>query len=153
MILLTDNENIQPLSPENLLLKLEENGVSIVEKDIRRDIETVKRIGYYKLKEIAQYYVLEKNEKISFKNLLERYYCDKQLRMNTLHAIEDIEIYLHNCIGELFGNKYGPFGYLDFKNWCDKAKFNKNEVKKDEHKFKKKLAKKAKKSRMPDLKE
>lgn len=73
--------------------------------------------------------------------------------MNTLHAIEDIEIYLHNCIGELLGNKYGPFGYLDFKSWCDKAKFNKNEVKKDEHKFKKKLAKKAKKSRMPDLKE
>lgn len=153
MILLTDNENIQPLSPENLLLKLEENGVSIVEKDVRRDIKTVKRIGYYKLKEIAQYYVLEKNEKISFENLLERYYCDKQLRMNTLHAIEDIEIYLHNCIGELLGNKYGPFGYLDFKNWCDKAKFNKNEVKEDEHKFKKKLAKKAKKSRMPDLKE
>lgn len=63
MILLTDNENIQPLSPENLLLKLEENGVSIVEKDVRRDIKTVKRIGYYKLKEIAQYYVLEKKRK------------------------------------------------------------------------------------------
>lgn len=67
MILLTDNENIQPLSPENLLLKLEENGVSIVEKDIRRDIETVKRIGYYKLKEIAQYYVLEKTKKFHLK--------------------------------------------------------------------------------------
>ena len=153
MILLTDSEKVKPLSPKNLLLKLEENGVSITENDINRDTETVKRIGYYKLKEIVQYYVLEKNEKISFENLLERYYCDKQLRMNTLHAIEDIEIYLHNCIGELLGNKYGPFGYLDFKNWCDKTKFSKEEVKKDERKFKKKLAKKTKKSRMPDLKE
>lgn len=148
-----DSEKVKPLSPKNLLLKLEENGVSITENDINRDTETVKRIGYYKLKEIVQYYVLEKNEKISFENLLERYYCDKQLRMNTLHAIEDIEIYLHNCIGELLGNKYGPFGYLDFKNWCDKTKFSKDEVKEDERKFKKKLAKKIKKSRMPDLKE
>lgn len=150
---MTDNEQIQPLSPEKLLLKLKENGVSIVESDVDRDIETIKRIGYYKLKEIVRYYIFEKNEKISFEDLLKRYYFDKELRMNTLHAIEDIEIYLHNCIGELLGNKYGPFGYLDFKNWCDKNKFSRREVKKDEIEFKKKLVKKAKKSRIPDLKE
>ena len=153
MILLTDTENIQPLNPEELLLKLKENGVNIVETDVSRDIETVKRIGYYKLKEIVRYHVLEKSETISFEDLLKQYYFDKELRMNTLHAIEDIEIYLHNCIGELLGNKYGPFGYLDFKNWCDRNKFHKNEVKKDEREFKVKLLKKAKKSRIPDLKE
>lgn len=60
---MTDNEQIQPLSPEKLLLKLKENGVSIVESDVDRDIETIKRIGYYKLKEIVRYYVFEKKRK------------------------------------------------------------------------------------------
>ncbi|MCP0885929.1 Abi family protein [Ligilactobacillus sp. WILCCON 0076] len=144
------NNDVEVLEEQELLDKLGTHGIKLTERERTRNIRTIKRIGYYKLKEFAILYQGNKAKEISFEDLLSRYYYDKALRMGTLHAIEDIEIYFHNCIGELFAKSYGPFGYLKFSNWCDRG-IDRNKVIRDERDFKYKLERKKRKSNLPDL--
>lgn len=144
------DNSVKVLSEHELLDKLETYGVVLRDSERERNVQTIKKIGYYKLKEFAVLYRGKKEGKVPFEDLLSRYYYDKALRMGTLHAIEDIEIYFHNCMGELLAKKYGAFGYLRFFNWCDRS-ISRDEISKYEHEFKIKIKRKKYKSNLPDL--
>lgn len=95
-------------------------------------IERLKNINYYKIKEFSKPYLksefindeeIFKYENISFEQLIVRFYQDKNLRMAFLHIIEKIELSFKTKFAYILGKKHGPFGYLEFKNWCNKEKY------------------------------
>lgn len=92
-----------------------------------KQIHTVQMIGYYELKRYA-YPFWDENKgrygNLKFSDLVARYYRDKKLRQNILHAIEDIEIALNAQISYVLGNRYGALGYLDFSKWCQRDSKN-----------------------------
>lgn len=114
----------------------------------REDVSHIQHIGYYKLKEFASPFskidmstghpqLIYQN--ITFAEVLERYYQDKNLRIFLFHAIESIEVSVKNNLSNLLGKKYGPFGYLSFAKWSNKSKFTKFTVISEELRYKKKF--------------
>ena len=118
----------QQLDYEKQLKRLSEYGIKCDSNKHDMDVETLETIGYYDLKEFALPFNVAKHkgmahfENLSFKQLLTRYYQDKNLRINILHAIECIEVFLENRFAYILGKQYGPFGYLNFNSWCDRQK-------------------------------
>lgn len=86
---------------------------------LQRQLIDLSTLGYYQLKDYL-YPFKRKNQfcNISFKGMRERYYQDKRLRQNTLHAIEDIEVTLNTKIAHVLGENSGAYGYLNFGTWC-----------------------------------
>lgn len=121
----------------------------------------LERIGYYKLKEAA--YPLSKIENldgnrirvytgVSFEQVLTRYYQDKNLRIYLLHAIEEIEVSVKARLSYVLGkDSYGPFGYLEFKNWCNKNEYCKHYLSYKQNTFQYEMRKKTKRSRNHDI--
>lgn len=86
-----------------------------------KNIQTISTLGYYQLKDYAYpYFVDGRYNNVDFAKIVARCYRDKHLRNAVEHAIEDIEATLNTRIAYLLGDKYGPFGYLEFRNWCQK---------------------------------
>lgn len=56
-----------------------------------------------------------KYSNITFDDIVKRYYQDKNLRINLLHAIEKIEVSIKRNVSYILGSRYGAFGYLDFE--------------------------------------
>lgn len=148
------------LTIEEQRQRLERLGIFFKFSDRERDLLSIRTIGYYKLKEFAMpFNISGKSEDgsniqfsgIDFGELVTRYYQDKNLRINLLHAIESIEVYLQNELAYVLGSKYGAFGYLRFSNWCNRRK-SKFDVEEKQYYFKKSLLKKIRKSNMPDIK-
>lgn len=97
-----------------------------------KPLKTISFLGYYSLKNYVEpFEIHEKYEDLSFSNLVARFYRDKRLRQAVLHAIEDIELTLDTKISHVLGEKYGPTGYTNFLNWCQK--FERNEFIRDPH--------------------
>lgn len=95
---------------------------------LTKQLKTISTLGYYNLKNYAfPYYDSESSSyrNISFDNLVARFYRDKHLKQAVLHAIEDIETTLNTKISNVLGRKYGPYGYLDFRIWCQRDSRNK----------------------------
>lgn len=122
----------------------------------------LENIGYYKLKEFA--YPLSKvieldgekqrvYEGVNFDQIVTRYYQDKNLRIFLLHAIEKIEVSLKTKIAYILGERYGPFGYLSFSNWCNKEEYCKHYLNDREYKFKGLLRNKLKQTYSHDIKD
>lgn len=152
---------IKRLTTKQQLQRLTELGIKTDPNNSDRDIATIETIGYYKLKEFAMPFNINKDiqdgsklkfSDISFKQLVSRYFQDKNLRVNVLHAIEAIEVKLQNEVSYLLGAKYGAFGYLSFSSWCNREEFSRFDIEQEQVFFKKKLLKKVKKSQLPDLK-
>lgn len=148
-------EQPSQLSYEQQVQRLNNLGIKMDEDHPERDIQVLASIGYYKLKEFAMPFNKDSNvsihfENLSFKNLLTRYYQDKNLRIEILHAIESIEVKLRTVFAYTLGNRFGAFGYLKFSNWCDRNK-SKFEIEKRQYYFKRDVLKKVRKSRLPDL--
>lgn len=111
-------------------------------------IKKLSNISYYKIKEFARPYSKEIfidgkkeliYENISFEQIITRFYQDKNLRIYLLHAIEKIELSFKTRFAYLLGEKYGPFGYLEFNNWCNKKKYCKYYLNDQEKIFKRNL--------------
>ncbi|MDJ1111419.1 MULTISPECIES: Abi family protein [Staphylococcaceae] len=121
----------------------------------------IENIGYYKLKEFAfplSSVVTEDDgtktrryDGVEFSSVITRYYQDKNLRLNVLHAIEKIEVSLKTRISFVLGESHGAFGYLKFGNWCNKKEYCKHYLKDQEEKFKYQLIKKIKLSHSHEL--
>lgn len=137
----------------------EERGMSI--GDALQNQEKLKHISYYRIKEFAR--PLAKINKvdgetnisydgITFKQVLTRYYQDKNLRINLLHAIEKIEVSIKTKVSYLLGKNYGAFGYLNFSNWANRTKYKKFEIEKEQFYFKKRLLKSIERSNHSELK-
>jgi abortive infection bacteriophage resistance protein len=130
-------------------------GIIFEHGDPKRDASKIQEIGYYKLKDFAYPFShVEHSElvysNLTFYDLLKRYYQDKNFRIYVLHAIEDIEVYLNSVVASVLGNRYGAFGYLDFKQWCNRS-INKFKIEELQYHFKKDLLKKIKRINIPDL--
>ncbi|BDD37951.1 Abi family protein [Streptococcus ruminantium] len=129
--------------------------------DAKLNQEKLQHISYYRLKEFARPLakISKKNgytdisyDGITFKQVLTRYYQDKNLRINLLHAIEKIEVSLKTKVSYILGKNYGAFGYLNFSNWTNRTKFKKFEIEKQQYYFKSKLLKTIELSNHSELK-
>lgn len=132
----------KPLSFEEQLLLFEKRGM-VIEKE--HNLKKLENIGYYRLKGFARPLSKTTNGNIDYSELtfgevLERYYQDKNLRIFLLHAIEKIEVSVKTQLSNILGNYYGPFGYLNFSKWGNR-KFSILEMKKRENRFKDNLLK------------
>lgn len=144
---------------EEQLKLFEQRGMDI--QDAAQNQTKLEHISYYRMKEFAR--PLAKTTKvngdvkvnyqgITFKQVLTRYYQDKNLRINLLHAIEKIEVSLKTKVSYILGRNYGAFGYLNFSNWTNRTKFKKFEIEKRQYYFKNSLLKSIERSRNSELK-
>lgn len=124
------------------------------------EIDKLKTIGYYRLKEFAKPLstIIEVNgiktvdyNNITFSEVLTRYYQDKNLRNYLMHSIEKVEVAVKTKVSFILGRKYGPFGYLNFSSWCNRKKYSKYTVEQKQLKFKKSLEKTMKHSQYSDI--
>jgi len=113
------------------------------------DIDKIKNISYYRLKEFARpLSTISKKDGVTsisyngveFKEVLTRYYQDKNLRIYLLHAIEKIEVSIKTRISYVLGKKYGAFGYLNFSSWSNRKKYTKFQIEKEQFSIKKRLS-------------
>lgn len=112
--------------------------------DREKAIERLKNISYYKIKEFAKPYykpteidgkIEMRYEKISFEGVINRFYKDKNLRIDLLHAIEKVELSFKTRFSYLLGEK-DPFNYLKFNFWCNKKEYCKHYIWHKEDEFK-----------------
>ncbi|WP_172968612.1 Abi family protein [Companilactobacillus mishanensis] len=121
-----------------------------------KNINAIEAIGYYTLKQFAYPFAYRDGyntpdyDGLEFDFVVKRYYQDKNLRINLLHAIEDIEVSMNSLISHVLGNKYGAFGYLDFSNWADN-RISKYSLEERQFYFKKSLLRQAYNSNILDL--
>lgn len=111
-------------------------------KDEEKAIEKLKFINYYKIKEFSLPYMIsdvEYKDGVYFENIIERFYCDKNLRLYFLRITEKVEISLKTQIAYILGRDFGAFGYLKFNNWCDKNVYCKYYTEQKQKDFKKKI--------------
>lgn len=125
------------------------------------DIDKLKNISYYRLKEFARPLSTVKKcqnhteisyDGIEFKEVLSRYYQDKNLRLYLLHAIEKIEVSVKTRISYVLGTHYGAFGYLNFSSWSNRQNFSRFEIERQQYAIKSKLLKIVKRSQSSELK-
>lgn len=120
--------------------------------------DTLKRVSYYRIKEFAAPLAqIDENGEvnysgITFSEVVKRYYQDKNLRLNLLHAIEQIEVALKTQLAYILGERYGAYGYLDFYNWTNHKKFTKFTIEKQQFHFKQQLQSIVEKSNTSDIK-
>lgn len=96
------------------------------EKDAERILNF---INYYKLKECSLPFFKDGKyiQGITFNQVLNRFYENKNLRLYLLRLTEKIELSLKTKFSHLMGKKLGEYGYLDFFEWVDKVECNKKE--------------------------
>ena len=100
----------------------------IIEDD--KDAERILNfINYYKLKECSLPFLKDGKyvQGITFNQVLNRFYENKNLRLYLLRLTEKIELSLKTKFFHLMGKKLGEYGYLDFFEWVDKVECNKKE--------------------------
>lgn len=133
-------------------------GVFITDKN--KALEKLKHVSYYRLKDFARPYSsitmygevpVLKYSNITFEDIVKRYYQNKNLRINLLHAIEKIEVSIKRNISFILGSRYGAYGYLEFDKWANKKDYKKFELEQKQFYFKKDLLKTVKKSSLSDL--
>ncbi len=144
------------LSYEDQLNLFAERGMTL-DPDMRdKNLNAIEAIGYYTLKQFAYPFAYRDGyntpdyDGLSFDFVVKRYYQDKNLRINLLHAIEDIEVSMNSLISHVLGDKYGPFGYLEFSKWADKN-ISKYALEEKQFYFKKNLLRQAYNSNILDL--
>lgn len=134
----------------------EKRGMTLDPEMRDKNINAIEAIGYYTLKQFAYPFAYRDGyntpdyDGLEFDFVVKRYYQDKNLRINLLHAIEDIEVSMNSLISHVLGNKYGAFGYLDFSNWADN-RISKYSLEERQFYFKKSLLRQAYNSNILDL--
>lgn len=141
------------LNLDELCQLFQEKGIVLDENKIEYAKQKIKAIGYYKLKALAIPYEKVVYKNLTFDQLVNRFYQDKNLRIAIFHAIESIEVFLNRVVSTVLGSdKLGPFGYLKFSNWCDIDGFDKEKILHEQKDFQKDLLKKMNRSNLPDFK-
>lgn len=127
----------------------------IIIEDRSKALERIKSINYYKIKEFSMPFVekVDENGKIiyksgtTFKNITDRFYEDKNLRLHLLRILEKFEISFKTQFAHLLGKKHAAFGYLDFFNWVDRKDYCRHYIKLKENDFKNRLSNNIKKTK------
>ncbi|KMY78944.1 Abi family protein [Leuconostoc mesenteroides] len=146
--------------PDNLTFNeqkdlLSQRGMVIPSGTEARAIQKLGTVSYYRIKEFAKpFEISEQNGKIydglEFSKVLARYYRDKNLRMDLLHAIEQIEVAVKTHLAYIMGTRYGTFGYLNISNWIDRSQFNSFQTAEKKYYFSKNLLNTVRKTSNPD---
>lgn len=147
------------LTFEKQLDLFESRGMIISERS--QALKKLQSIGYYKIKGFAYALIKPENKTEGYKNVsfdgvkfdevILRYYQDKNLRMNLMHAIEKIEVSVKVQIAYVLGKKYGAYGYTDFSKWTDRKKLNNETRREKESEFCDDLKTKISRSGLYDL--
>ena len=157
-------EHFEHKSYEEQITLLESRSMCF-ENDASRNkaINSLSVVSYYKIKEFAKPFAkITKNgtqkiidyQNTKFEIVISRYYQDKNLRLNLLHAIEDIEVALKTKIAYVLGgSNLNSYGYLNFSNWCNKEEYCKHYLRYSENKFKKNLLIELRKSSNSEINE
>lgn len=152
----------QHLSYKEQLLLFKKRGITGIDENSKQQINTIKIIGYYKLKQYSYVYWNKESktyEELSFSNLVNRYYRDQSLKHEIFQAIGDIETALNSGISYILG-KDDPYLYLDFNKWCqtrgrnkyvNRRNVTKYEIKNEELSFLSQLQHQVKKSNYLDI--
>lgn len=157
-------ENFQHKSYREQVELLESRGIVFSGRKAKSKAEySLSVISYYKIKEFAKPFAkIQKDgqkKKIDYQGtkfeiVISRYYQDKNLRLNLLHAIEDIEVAIKTKIAYVLGkNGLGSYGYLDFSKWCNKEEYCKHYLSYSENNFKKQLKRELRKASSSELDE
>lgn len=116
--------------------------------DIEKAKNRLSHINYYKIKEFASLFYKEfdingkkeyKYDNVFFEYIITRFYQDKNMRVYLLHAIEKVELSFKTKLAYVLGERYEAFGYLQFKNWCNKNKYCRYYIEDKEKEIKKYL--------------
>lgn len=110
----------QHLSYKEQLLLFKKRGIKDIDENSEQQINTIKIIGYYKLKQYSYVFWNKESkiyENLTFGNLVNRYYRDQSLKHEIFQVIGDIETALNSEISYILG-KDDPYLYLDFNKWC-----------------------------------
>lgn len=149
------NMKPEPLKFEEQLALFKKRGMKISDTDVKK----IENIGYYRLKEFAHpLSTIVKKDGVSnidyngatFKEVISRYYQDKNLRIYLLHAIEKIEVSVKTKLSYILGEQYGAFGYLDFSKWGNRQEFSKFAMQEREYRFKRNLKNSMRKTSLAD---
>lgn len=149
-------EEPKPLSFEEQVDLFESRGVVIGKRDIA--IRHIRDIGYYKLKSFSLPLsrVNENKERkytdVTFQDILNRFYADKDLRISLLHSIEDIEVSIKTKLAYILGKK-GAYYYLNFANWCNRDKYCKYYLEDKQNDLKHKIYNRMQRSASIELKD
>ena len=131
-------------------------GVEVEDKELA--VRHVRDIGYYKLKSFSLPLsrVDENKERIynniTFQDILNRFYADKDLRISLLHCIEDIEVSIKTKFSYILGES-GAYYYLKFSNWCNRNKYCKYYLEDKEKYFKQKIYNRMQRSTSAELRD
>lgn len=98
--------------------------VNLISKGMSGDMCAIERrledVGYQRLsaywKPFQDY---QGHINVSIEEIWNIYCFDRSLRLCLLDAIERIEVAIRNKLVHIFARKYGPFGYLEQKNFPD----------------------------------
>lgn len=145
----------KPLSYEKQLDLFIERGIIVENRE--NAIKKIANIGYYKLKEFIVPFEEKTEEGIKYKNVsfndvTERFYNDKNIRFAILHAIEKIELSFKNKFAYVLGERFGGH-YLKFNYWCNKDEYCKHYLELKQNEFKKELEKSIEMSKNKVIKE
>lgn len=96
---------------------LDSRGVIIKNHEFAYNI--LKRRNYYRFTAYLLNYKISDNKykKVFFEEICELYEFDKSLRALLFNKLEDIEIAFRTHIAYLLGHNYGPYGYMESKNF------------------------------------
>ena len=151
-----DMEEPKALSSEKRIELFRNRGMCIDDENINK----IQHINYYKLKEFAHPLSTVKKENglvkisyenVKFKDVLSRYYQDKNLRIHLMHAIEKIEVSVKTNLARILGLRYGAFGYLDFNRWANRKKNTTFTIEKKQHRIKLAILKAKNKNKLAEL--
>lgn len=123
-------QNEHHLSYVDQMMLFKRRGIQGIEPgtdEFKKQVNTLKIIGYYKLKQYAHAFWNKREQKyneIKFNDLVKRYYRDQRLKHEIFQAIGDIETALNNQISYILGRE-DPYLYLDFEKWCQNRGRNK----------------------------
>lgn len=121
------NEQIENLISLDLQLE---------DKDYAKSV--LSRVSYYRVVKAYSITLKENGKYIegtTFKNIVDLYLFDMELRHILFSLIEHIEVYLRAVITNYFSLKYGNFGYKDLSNY-KKKNFQKSTLKELEREIK-----------------
>lgn len=113
--------------------------------DEEKACKTLAKVPYYKIKEFARPFSKQTQtdegkqidyQGTSFESILSRYFQDKNLRIQLLHVLDEIEVALKTQTSYVLGRgNLGAYQYLEFNQWCDKEEYCKHYLKFKEREF------------------
>ena len=119
------------LSPDQHVALWQSRGLHVPDK--AEVVHHLKNIGYYRLSGYSLPFQVKNDPAkpphtfkpgANFKDILNLYFFDRDLRLLVMDAIERIEVAFRTSLSNLMSERYGPFWYLDQALFQDDFRFS-----------------------------